>query len=332
MPGVRTEVTEIATALGMLAPSLADAVADRPERLLNVSDRVWDRLIAAHEAGEFCDLFEAAFANGVAFLEADEGLRARAPRLVEWKGPHQPPGDDVIPADIRVDHVFQVSCKYLSKIMLNCGPARIFDRLLVGEERSGANWFHVIAPDDYQAFYDAARSHVGVELPAAVSELTATDRALLKEAMKARRLPTAVQPTWDALCASVATGSAARWASSLKDARTKLRLLWRVLRIGDASYFVLGTDGTSHVRLRVASAWDWTQTFELRSLTVHPRAAGQPEVGWRAQVRVLETGADVDVNGHVEIRWSHGRFQGAPEAKVYLDTGHAEVPGYFPLV
>jgi hypothetical protein len=44
------------------------------------------------------------------------------------------------------------------------------------------------------------------------------------------------------------------------------------------------------------------------------------------------SGAERVVEGHVEGRWSHGRFQGAPEAKVYLDTPHAEVPGYHPLV
>ena len=40
----------------------------------------------------------------------------------------------------------------------------------------------------------------------------------------------------------------------------------------------------------------------------------------------------MEVGGHVEVRWSHGRFGGLPEAKVYLDTPHARVPGYFPLV
>ena len=43
------------------------------------------------------------------------------------------------------------------------------------------------------------------------------------------------------------------------------------------------------------------------------------------------TGPDRTVKGHVEIRWSHGRFSGNPEAKVYLDTPHAAVPGYHPL-
>ena len=35
--------------------------------------------------------------------------------------------------------------------------------------------------------------------------------------------------------------------------------------------------------------------------------------------------------GHVEVRWSHGRFNGSPEAKVYLDTPLSGTPGYFPL-
>jgi hypothetical protein len=43
---------------------------------------------------------------------------------------------------------------------------------------------------------------------------------------------------------------------------------------------------------------------------------------------VLATGVDRTVEGHVELRWSHGRFGGPPEAKVYLDTPHHEVPGY----
>ena len=37
------------------------------------------------------------------------------------------------------------------------------------------------------------------------------------------------------------------------------------------------------------------------------------------------------VEGHIEIRWSHGRFGGPPEAKVNHDTPHQLVPGYWPL-
>ena len=44
-----------------------------------------------------------------------------------------------------------------------------------------------------------------------------------------------------------------------------------------------------------------------------------------------DDGTERDVAGHVEIRWSHGRFAQPPEAKVYLDTPMSSLPGYHPL-
>src|SRR5438093_9090408 len=155
MPRLLTEVTEIATALGTLVPDLARGIAERPGRLFNVDDLVWDRVVAAYENHEHLASFDAAFANGAALLRAEDGLRGRPPKLVEWKGPHRPPGDDVVPADIRIDHVYQVSCKYLSRVMQNAGPARLFDRLLIGEDRSKDDWFAAVAPREYHTLYRA---------------------------------------------------------------------------------------------------------------------------------------------------------------------------------
>jgi hypothetical protein len=104
-----------------------------------------------------------------------------------------------------------------------------------------------------------------------------------------------------------------------------------MLRVTTATYFVLGTDKTAHLRLRIDSAWDWMQSYELRAFEVARRHAGQPEVVWQAVVRRRSDGHDLTVTGHVEIRWSHGRFLGSPEAKVYLDAPHTAVPGYNPL-
>lgn len=331
MPGARTEITEIVTALGTLAPDLPSAMGDRPDRLRNVSDAVWNQVVLVYEGAAHGALFETAFANGEAFLHAEDGLRGRAPKLVEWKGPHRPPGDDVIPADIRIDHVYQVSCKYLSKILQNPGPARLFDRLLTGEQRTSADWFGVVAPVEYHAFYSAARAHVGPGLPAHLEELTSQQRATLREGLRARVLPDDLRPSWITLCAAVAAESSARWNANLATRTARLRFFWRLLRIGDAPYFILGATSSSHIRLRVASAWDWIQAYELLSLTVEPKLSGQPEVSWLGVVRERATGDEVEVAGHVEIRWSHGRFQGSPEAKLYLDSPHPEVPGFYPL-
>ena len=85
------------------------------------------------------------------------------------------------------------------------------------------------------------------------------------------------------------------------------------------------------LRLRVMTPWDFRQRYELRSFDTEPAGTGQPQVRWCAVVHDRQASADRSVEGHVEVRWSHGRFGGPPEAKVYLDTPHAEVPGYVPL-
>jgi len=55
-------------------------------------------------------------------LRADNGLRNRLPISIEWKGSQRAPGDEVAPIDLRVDHVYLVSCKYLSTILVNASP------------------------------------------------------------------------------------------------------------------------------------------------------------------------------------------------------------------
>ena len=117
------------------------------------------------------------------------------------------------------------------------------------------------------------------------------------------------------------------------------------------------------LRYRVGTPWDFRNRFDLKSFDAWPDSAGQPMVRWRAevidrnsmfaQVSSVEPIMTVAVSheaampearrtdlgraqrkiieGHVEIRWTHGRFSGAPEAKVHLDSHPHRVPGYFPL-
>ena len=113
MATVRTEVSEIVTGLGLFGyRDLERALAARPRSINNVTDRVFDRLDAAYETGKHLEIFSLAYANGEIFARANVGLRGRVPWLVEWKGPHRPPAYEQIPADLRVDHVYLISCKY----------------------------------------------------------------------------------------------------------------------------------------------------------------------------------------------------------------------------
>ena len=331
MPDLRTTITEVVTGLAAFgAPDLGTALQTLTSPVENVSPELWADIRAAWDAGAHASVFAAAWHNGVALLSAKDGLRKRKAILVEWKGPHKAPGDEVVPADLRIDHVYQVSCKYLSRIVVNASPSHCFERLLTGGhgQRRG-DWFQQVAPVELRALYKRAREAVALDLPDELDALTVVERKQLAGRLQGE-WPVEARGEYEHLVATVARVSAEIWTDAIgADAQ---KLLWRLLRIGSAPYFVLGSSAKGALRLRIGTPWDWRERYMLRRFDVEPRAAGQPTVDWRAVVREKRTKQEHDVCGHVEVRWSHGRFCGPPEAKVYLDSPHTEVPGYFPLV
>jgi len=335
MPAIRTEITEIVTGLAMLGyRDLKQALEVRPGHILHVEGDHFDRLDAARQAGHHQAEFTTAWANGAAFARADDGLRGRPPWSIEWKGPHRPPGYEQIPADLRVDHVYLVSCKYGSSILHNASPSHLFDRGLAEKRvERGADWFADVAPEAYDDLWRAYRAELGAtSLPSSVHELDADHRRLIKEVSRRGPWPGVAEPRYREFVLAVGQASAQRWLDAVGTVARREEMLWRLLRLQAAPYFVLGADLQGRpLRYRVATPWDFREAFRLKSFDVWPDPAGQPLVRWRADVVGRADGQRRAVEGHVEIRWSHGRFSGAPEAKVHLDTPAHAVAGYVPL-
>ena len=333
MPDTRTAISEIVTGLGLFGfRDLSRALAARPRFITNVDDDVFDLLDDAYAAGSHAEVFETAWANGQRFARADDGLRGRPPWSVEWKGPHKPPAYEQIPADLRVDHVYLISCKYGSKILQNASPANVFDRALAERRTSGDDWFATIAPTSYQELYEAAVAHVGEPgLPAAATELEPEHRTRLRKALPGR-WPAELREHWELVAFEIARSSAARLKANLSRKSEREAFVWRLLRLQAAPYFVLGADlKATPLHYRVTTPWDFRTRYTLRSVDLWGEHAGQPMVRWRIDVLDHATDAERVVEGHIEIRWSHGKFGGMPEAKIYLDTPHHDVAGYEPL-
>lgn len=333
MTDTRTAISEIVTGLGLFGfADLPRALAARPRFITNVDDTVYDRLDAAFENGSHAGLFETAWDNGACFARADDGLRGRPPWSVEWKGPHRPPAYEQIPADLRVDHVYLVSCKYGSKILQNASPWNLFDRRLGDREKRADDWFAAVAPTSYQELYRAVVTHLAADgLPATVDRLESSHRAFLRGALP-RRWPDELREQWGLVAFEIARASAARLLDRLRTRGDREEFVWRLLRLQAAPYFVLGADlRDAPIRYRVTTPWDFRSRYALRSVDLWGEHAGQPLVRWRVDVHDRESDESRVIEGHVEVRWSHGKFGGAPEAKVYLDTPHHEVAGYEPL-
>ena len=339
MATAKTIVTELVTALGMLRPgmSLDEALSgSAPAELLNLDEHHWDRLCDWRAKGRYSTEYEAAFRNGRWFTKDENGLAGRTPARVEWKGSHRVPGDEVVPADLRVDRVWLVSCKYLSKNIHNVAPARLFTHLLLTiDSHDSSDWYLATAPKAFQRLFEEAVELCELaNMPHDVGDLTSTDRQRMKGSMKRygrRKLPEPANRAYEDLIVAVSRASADRWRAQLGSVARQERMLWRLLRLCSAPYFILGSTGDEFLRLRIETPWDWRQSFEFHELEVTPTGVGQPEVTWKAMVTERQSGEEIIVHGRVEIRWSHGRFSAPPEAKIYLETPHRQVPGYTPV-
>ncbi len=330
MPDLRTTVSELLTALGILGDR---AEKDLPSRLFNISDAVWRSVLVAAETGDYQRLAACAWQNGEAFLASTQGLRGRCPLVVEWRGPQKPPGYEYIPADIRVDHVYLISCKYGSQILLNSSPAHLFDRALQSRHGHGrVNWFAEVAQTEYLTLYEASLRELSI------ADWPTDPRALSKEQRKVIR--NRLKGPWKGRLAdqfqqfsvAVSDASVKRWKAQLGTRVLQETMTWRLLRLADAPYFVLGIDRLGQpIRVMIGTPWDWRQRYKFEHLDISAQAVGQPLVRWTASAIDRETDQLVCAQGHIEIRWSHGKFNGVPEAKVYLDTPHHQTPGYLAL-
>lgn len=327
-----TLVSELATALGMVRRTLPEAVGHLPTELTGVAPDIWAELQQLHRNEKHLSLFQRSFDNGRAFATSEVALRHRQPGEVEWCGPRKLRGEGTIPADLRVDHVYLVSCKYDSKNFLNSGPAKLFDdRLRDGRQRS-TSWYVEVASESYQAYYEAVREHFGLlSLPVKVSALSSADRKLLSKTLP-RFMPTELVDVQAGFCEAVSMASAERWRTSIgKSPQQRTEFAMTLLRIPQAVYFLLGHDGSLPHRFKVLSRWDWAKRFKLVDFEIASSKALQPTVDWCIVVDDHESGEELKARGHVEVRWSHGRFNNAPEAKVYLDSPLDETPGYVAL-
>lgn len=326
-----TLISEVVTGLAMLpGDSLMALLSDLepPKQLLGVDIDTWAYIRALWSSNYYVPEFDMAFEDGQYFLHSEDGLRDRFPLVVEWKGPHKPPEHNPIPADLRIDHVYIVSCKNLSKVLLNPSPSALF-RSALRNEAGGVDWYYEAAPLEYLALYHAIIRHLSwPSFPASPSDLSRQEKSQLREALAVGWPKDVADYEVKSWIAKVSDESASLLNKALPSKQEREHFYWRLLRLHSSPYFMLGRQRQGPVRLRVLTPWDFRRRFKFVGLEILPDHAGQPQITWQAQFKDLSTNLDLVSRGHIEIRWSHGKFNGAPESKIYLDTPHLEAAGY----
>ncbi len=336
MSNDRTKITELATALGMTKyPTLKEACQNRPEEI-KIDANIWSDLDKIIDEGEFAQYAQKAFDNGKYFKRHPDGLLDQTVRRIEWTANQKNPGDENIPSDIIVNRTIYISCKYKSNLLHNVAPARIFANALVPQSsKKKLNWYEHVAREEHNLFCKKSISFFDLaNMPDTPDQLIDTQKERLQKCFKPyrSRLPPPLKESYQELISKVSSVSSNKWKEAFNNLDKPVRMLWRLLRIYTATYFILGSNDKNDLRIRVCTPWEWNKKFRLQSFDIFPAGKGQPQVNWKAQCLDKKNKSSHEINGIVEIRWSHGKFCGSPEAKVQLKTQHEQVPGYYPLI
>ena len=267
MPDTRTAVSEIVTGLGLYGfRDLAQALAARPgSSPMSTTTSTTNSTRRSHRA---LTLMCSGWPGPTGSASPARPMASAAGPLVGGvERPHKPPAYEQIPADLRVDHVYLLSCKYGSKILQNASPANLFDRALNERRTSAVDWFDAVAPTSYGEFYTEVVAHTGLTgLPPDPTELTE-----IIANNSGRRFPAAGRSnsassggSWR----SRSRASADRLLDNISAKGEREAFVWRLLRLQAAPYFVLGADLKNvPLHYRVTTPWDFRRASRSDRLT-----------------------------------------------------------------
>lgn len=203
------------------------------------------------------------------------------------------------------------------------------------------NWYTVVAPDLYQSLYDLARDMAGLNLPISVVEYHQTirgaNRKRLGKVMQTFSAADTEQfnQLYTVFCHEVARQSADLFNRTLNQSlsgpiRNAIaeNIIRRFFRLGDSEYVLCGLDGNDDFGVTVPALTSWKRSgWSFKRLIALPDLSrGQSVVNFELVVEERDKRKEHSFPFHAEIRWSHGKFAGNPEAKLYKEFAWIEVP------
>ncbi len=271
------------------------------------------------------------------------------PASVEWYGVKRQLNSTNVSRDLRLNGPnWSVSVKDQSDVVVNSSPYNLFEAIPSGQvkvSRKSENWFEVAAPQAYSDLVEQT-----VDLAVRMGKADEGEREDLRRNPRlmqvrgfwddkrfARAFENTCGDAYRQMCRAAADYSAQRFNENLGRLDNRQRasvfrgLLGQFFRVNGEQYLFVGIDGGKKVILRIPSIDDLHKHWKIVGIEAIPRReAGQSEVEFRVEMKgPSEKHA---LRFRAEIRWSHGKFCGNPEAKLYKEFTWHEVPFFETLI
>lgn len=265
-----------------------------------------------------------------------------SPGSTTWEGGRRQSSSVMVSRDFTFSSVQSVSVKAGSDVVFNRSPRVMIIDLPSGNDplTRSENWYLEVARSEYQALYKYFNpTSFGLPDDVGIYQKRGHDRKMFRKHVTPlfKNDPKA-QDLYNRLCKAVSKESANRFNVNIRklfNTRGGLNRLRsfceHCFRINSTPYILAGIDGRQEFAVELPNSTDWNANYQIRNIEAFPRPdRGQPEIGLTIALRTEEN--PFNFNFRIEIRWSHGKFCGNPEGKLYKEFAYNDLPWVYKII
>lgn len=265
---------------------------------------------------------------------------------VEWTGMDATKDGSPVAKDliIRPENI-RISVKENAQLFQNPSPVQVFDKWSRGvlfTNAKDADWFLKVAKKELNDYFLACDGAVITKQPSIedyyknVKGYTSVDDKKIKNRKAFTEYVASLHKNknskainaYKAFCDKVSKESAAIFnqniSSTFPDFQSKdcdidlLTNLFSVFfKLDRTEYILAGTEGNKEFAVLMGDIDAWRRAYSIKEIKAEPISAGQPEVLIGFTFVEAATNKVFTFSIKCEVRWSHGKFCGNPESKLY---------------
>lgn len=234
---------------------------------------------------------------------------------------------------------YHCSVKVDSDIVWNGSMSRL-EELTKGvssHSKKGVNWFSHIAPVEYENLFQVCGGPEHTGCKTAIQMDNARRGKPAKKQFSEHCSELIKQPGSPAdiayrnLTNAVSVRTASLFNANLQDVLNNhpgalKTIFWDMFRLNSIRYILCGTEGVNPFAIWVLGKDEMDRKFKVTRIEATPNQAKQPEVIFLFEFQNKETKQKFIYTMRLEARWSHGKFCGNPESKLYKNFKYAELP------
>jgi hypothetical protein len=341
----KTEATELSIGFGILGVNPKDNKADVKSIFLDsLPNQKWQDYQDEYIRDE--KLYGKFFELGLQLRE----LRFKSVSQIIWAGPQQQAATASGATDLFIPSLnMPISVKNESNVVSNASPHNLFRSLPQGKAPASRaeHWFLEKDSKGYQELYSFARNLFSKQLPHQAVDFEEQVSRPVRDEFQDFVTKDLIghnkerfEKLYATMCGNVAKSSAIEFNDHLNHLPSNERsavyetLVRQFFRIDAVPYLLVGLDKRKGFAVQIPDLTSWKRQWRVDSVLAIPDLGrGQSVV----KIKVTTTdknnrASTYEFGFRVEIRWSHGKFCGNPEGKLYKSFSWLDVPFFQKLV